>query len=103
MKKPTDKQIAAEIAALKKLKPRLRKSSVFGDDHHAAVDAQIAVLEERLSDGKIYDRFESTGFTDIDHGEGRGDNVLSAAIDAQQWRDGDKEDKPSSEWRELTT
>lgn len=99
MKKPTDKQIAAEIAALKNMKPNVRRQSAFGDDHHAAIDAQIDVLENRLTDGKIYDRYEPTGDSDCDRDDGRGDNVLSSAIDAQQWRDGDKAEKPSADWQ----
>ena len=39
------KQIDKEIAALKKMKPNVRRSSAFGDNHHAAIDAQIDVLE----------------------------------------------------------
>lgn len=103
MKKPTNEQIAAEIAALKKMKPSVCKTTAFGDDNHAAIDAQIAVLEERLTDGKIYDRYEPTGDSDIDHDEGRGDGVLSSAIDAQQWRDGDTSEKPSEGWQGIVS
>lgn len=101
-KKPTDKQIAAEIAALKKMKPNVRRLSAFGDDHHAAIDAQIRVLEQKLTNNQIYDYFDAVGDSDIDHDEGRSENVLSAATDAAQWRDGDTKEKPSMSWKELT-
>lgn len=102
MKKPTDKLIAAELAALKKMKPDVRRHSAFGDDHHAAIDAQMDVLGKRLSDASIYDRYEPTGDDDVDRDDGRSDSVLSSAIDAKQWMDGELADKPSAGWRELT-
>ena len=45
----TGKEIAAEIAKLKKMKPDVRKTSMFGDNHHDAIDAQVDVLERKLT------------------------------------------------------
>jgi hypothetical protein len=103
MKKPTDKQIAAEIAALKKIKPKVRARSAFGDDHHAAIDAQIDVLVKRMTNDQVYDRYEPTGDSDIDRDDGRSESIHSSALDALNWRTGDSNDgAPSKSWKELT-
>ena len=45
-KRKTEEQISAEIAALVALKPKVRQRTAFGDDNHAAIDAQLAVLRD---------------------------------------------------------
>lgn len=61
-KKPkTDEEIADEISALQALKPRLRRHNHFGDDNHAAIDAQIAVLAERMTRDQVRARFPEDG------------------------------------------
>lgn len=99
--KPTDEQVKTEIATLKEIKPRVRKTSAFGDNHHDSIDAQIEVLEKRLSSDKIYDKFEETGDSEVDADEGRGENVISCALDALYWRDGENEEAPSVGWKSL--
>ena len=47
--KPTSEQIAAEIALLQAVHPKVPTHSFFGDDNRAAIDAQIRVLQERMS------------------------------------------------------
>lgn len=92
-KPPTPKQVKAEVAKLRKMKPKVLSRSQFGDDHHEAIDAQIEVLEEGLENGEIYDRFE----------EGP-ENILTAALDAMGWMDGGSYgdgDKPSEDWKDL--
>jgi hypothetical protein len=44
----TDKEIKAEIEKLKAIKPKVRRYTVFGDNHWAAIDAQIEVLANRI-------------------------------------------------------
>ena len=119
MKAPTKKQVAAEIATLEKLKPRVRPSSMFGDDHHAAIDAQLVVLRERLDSDEIHKRFapitaeelaaesgeepDESQAADINRDEGRADNVVTEALDAALWLDGDIKEKPSASWKELVS
>lgn len=54
MNKPTPKAIAAEIAKLKALKPKVKRYTFFGDDNHAAINAQIEVLEKGMDDDAIF-------------------------------------------------
>lgn len=93
MKKPTEKQIKSEIKKLEKMKPAVRRSNIFGDDHHLAIDAQIHVLKEHLD------------LDDVDQRYGDGpENVRENAEFAAQWLDGeaDEEYKTISEiWESL--
>lgn len=42
----SDEDIQAEIDGLREIKPLVRQYSMFGDDNWAAIEAQIAVLED---------------------------------------------------------
>lgn len=57
MKKPTNKEIAAEAKKLDEMKPKVRRFSMFGDDNWAAIEAQIRVLEEDLDEDEIYEAY----------------------------------------------
>lgn len=93
MKKPTEKQIEKEIATLIKMKPNVRRSSIFGDDHWAAIDEQITVLTKRMSQDEVYDTYASENYKE---------NVFSAADDASRWMAGEEDMKsPSNNWKEL--
>lgn len=85
----TDQEIETEIAALKAIKPRVRKTSVFGDNHHDAIDAQIEVLTRRMSCDKIYNTFDR-----------RTENILEQALNARRWLNGEEESL-AKEWEEL--
>ena len=87
VKAPTVQEVAAEIVALKEMKPYVRQHSAFGDDNHAAMDAQIDVLEKLHSYDEIYDLYKVA-------------NVMDAAIDAREWLDRG-EGKMSESWRCL--
>lgn len=87
MKKPTPKAIAAEVATLKAMKPKVKRYTFFGDDNHAAIDAQIQVLEQNLSDDEIGRRFSG--------------EVQSEAFNARNWLEGDAGNPPSKDWKEL--
>ena len=91
---PERPQITAEITKLKEMKPRVRHFSGFGDDHHAAIDAQVRVLEQGLSEDDVYTEFEDGA-----------ENVLDAACTAAQWLAGEELDieTPSEEWECLLT
>ena len=81
---------------LEKMKPKILRRSLFGENHHAAIDAhatidaQIYVLSREPAEDDIWNRY--------------GDNTVgigSAALDARQWLDGETDEKPSDGWREL--
>ena len=86
----TGKEIAAEIAKLKKMKPDVRKTSMFGDNHHDAIDAQVDVLERKLTLDQCWDEFADDR-----------ENVQSAANEAAEWLAGLTDDLPSAGWKEL--
>lgn len=95
MKKPTDKEIAAEIERLETMKPDVRPTSAFGDDHHAAIDAQVKVLKEDMDENDIYAEWEDVEDLDKEY------SIISAAREAADWRDGEAKEKPSDGWKEL--
>lgn len=91
MRPPTMKQIKKEIKKLKEMKPNVRRTSIFGDNHHDAIDAQIEVLERNLSWSEVGESFESSP-----------DNVREAALDAAYWLEGESEFKSLTEiWESL--
>lgn len=94
MKKPTAKQVKAQVAWLEKNKPKIRHYSMFGEDNHAKVEAMIDVLSESLDEDDIYDRFGS---------EEEGDNPpeLDAAMFARRWMDGEEDTTPQEDWKGL--
>lgn len=99
---PTPEAVAAEIAKLREMKPYVRARTGFGDDNHEAIDAQIEVLEKRLTDSAIYDRFQPI---DDESGEpdesGAGAHALDNALEARRWLEGEEKDAPSVGWSEL--
>ena len=95
MSEPTQKQINAEINKLKKMKPTVRMTSMFGDNHHDAIDAQIEVLEDGgilLDSDACYDKEEEGEWTE---------SVRSAAVAALDWMNGDEPMAPSEDWESL--
>ncbi len=77
--KPNQEQIQAEIKKLKEMKPKVRRTTYFGDDNHAAIEADIDVLTNDLDTGEIYDVYE-----DDQH-------ALDSALYARGWLDGNDE------------
>lgn len=75
----TKEEIQATIAKLQEMKPNVRRTTFFGDNNHAAIDAQIWVLENEASEDEVYDEF------DTDHER---DNALEAAA----WLEGEELD-----------
>lgn len=99
---PTPDQVAAEIELLKGLKPRVRPVSAFGDDNRAAIEAQIAVLTERMSLDDVYDRFGVGAFLDEDEFD---QYALDSALVAHDWLHGLRaadEESPAKTWEGLT-
>jgi hypothetical protein len=82
----TQKQIDAEIAALREIKPRVPRYTGFGDDNWKKIDVQIAVLERDMDEDDI------SGIVDADEN--------SIAYETIQWRDGNPVDEePTASWK----
>jgi len=91
MRIPTKKQIKAEAVKLSKLKPDVRSVSGFGNNNHAAIDAQIRVLKENMGEDEIYDVWG-----------GEVNSVRNNALEARFWMDGESEDgSPSYGWKAI--
>ena len=97
--KPTTEQIAAEIALLQAVHPKVPTHSFFGDDNRAAIDAQIRVLQERMSLDEVHDTFgELTADGDFSQ------NTLDCALTAHDWLNGDlaaDEASPAFGWEGI--
>lgn len=98
--KQTDLAIQTEIKGLREVKPTVRRFSFFNDDHHAAIDAQILVLHNKMKEAKVYELYSSD---DDELPPTRPANVLDAALDAVRWMAGEYTDYPSlvDSWKEL--
>lgn len=92
----TPEQINNEINALRTLKPTVPQFTAFGDDNHAAIDAQLDVLEGQLSEDDVYDIYGQP--EDEDGEDFLEQNVLDAALDAVRWVSGQDNSAPSSGW-----
>ena len=90
MTAPTSEAVKAEIEALKQIKPKVRPESFFGDNHHDAIDAQVKVLTEDMSEEDAESEFEYEP-----------DNVRNAAMEAYDWLEGSLPEAPSAGWQEL--
>ena len=77
MSELSKEEVDKMIADLKEIKPKVRKTSMFGDNHHNAIDAQIRVLEEDLDEEDINDEVWE-------------DNVVESAMAAREWLDGEE-------------
>jgi ArsR family metal-binding transcriptional regulator len=86
----TNDEINAEIAALKELKPRVRRTTAFGDDNHAAIDAQIQALTDRMDEDGLYDSWPEE--------EGDECRERDCARDAVDWMNGESDERPSEGW-----
>lgn len=100
IKPPRPKAVVTEIARLREMKPTVRRSSIFGDDHWAAIDAQILVLDEYMDEDEL-----DAAYPPCDADDPAPENVRSAAERALWWRDGDEnyggDGPPSKAWEGL--
>lgn len=97
MKKTAD-EVAAEVAALKAIRPQVVKvvpRTAFGDSNVDSIDAEIKALEKGWTDDDAYDTYDSDSESDS--------RKRNSALDAIAWRDGESEDDeaPSKGWQDL--
>lgn len=91
--KPTKEEINTEIAKLRQMKPNIRHYSQFGDNNWRAVDAQIEVLEDEMSEDDIRDRWP---------GEYDEMYYRDVALEAYAWLNDDEDSElPSDSWKPL--
>jgi hypothetical protein len=76
---PADR-VEAEIVKLQHIKRFVSHRDGFGDDNHAAIEAQIEILKERLSYGQTVDKYEEHA-------------CFMAAIDAADFLSGENDVK----------
>lgn len=81
-KRKTDDEINAEIAALEAIKPKVPARTIFGDDNHAAIDAQIAVLRKRMSSDEVYAAYGDENSDAFDQ------STFDEALSACDWMTG---------------
>lgn len=93
----TATEIKEEIDKLKTMKPTVRKTSGFGDNHHDAIDGQIEALENLYDENKIFDLNDGAAEDELFSAE----NVRDSALEAYRWRSGEEETAPSESWKEL--
>lgn len=94
----SEDQVNAEIAALEALKPKVRKRTAFGDDNHAAIDAQLDVLRKRMNSDDVYDTYGDEDADEFDQ------YVLDSALAAHDWMTGlvdSDEEAPVAGWSGL--
>ena len=87
--KPNDEQIQAEIEQLKKNRCFIRQFAGFGEDNWSGIDVEIDVLENKLNEDNIYDKYSHTDF------------LLEAALGVLDWMAGEDDLSPSENWGPL--
>jgi len=99
--KPAAAEISKQIAELKAMKPDIPPATAFGNDNHAAIDAQIQVLENpAMTESEIYDRWPDEDEDGRDQIDLR-DNALSAYKWLNAIDDGAGNESPAQSWRAL--
>lgn len=85
MKRPTSKQISAEIAALEKCKAYVPRWTTWREDNNANIDRAIEYLRGDLA-------IDSPKFHRLNERD------QEAVYEAQRWQDGESKETPSSGW-----
>ena len=94
VRKTTD-EVSAEISTLEAMKLNVRPFSWFGDYNHAAIDAQLEVLRERMSEDAVYEAYGDETADEFDQ------HLLDSAHHAYLWMSGENDNSPSSDWKPL--
>ena len=98
MNKPTKEQIKNEIEKLTEIKPRVRHFSMFGDDNHKCIEAQIKVLTDNLS----YEQIENKWGGEVCDENAPALSLYDNATGARAWLDGESDEESLVEgWRSL--
>jgi hypothetical protein len=82
-------EIADELFALNELLSQVPPTSAFGDDNHEAINTQIRVIQETMTQTKLLEEYEDDD-----------PYILSAALDAHAWLYDDG-DAVSEGWQEM--
>lgn len=90
MAEKTQKEIDAQVKALKEIRPKVKPYNFFGDSNLDKLDAQVKVLEEDMISEEVFDEWP----------EEEGDmNIRMAADDAIAWRDGESDEEDlATDW-----
>lgn len=99
MTKPSTGQIDSNLRRLKLQRLHLPQSA-FGDDNSGACAAQIAVIEEQLDEGQIYDRWPADTGGD-EEGDPASEHKLNSALDCRRWLDGEVKESPADGWEPM--
>jgi hypothetical protein len=98
-KPKSPKQIAAEADRLMAMKPNIPRYTAFGDNNHAAIDAQVDVLTHDWDEDEINLR---TQFEDEEEDDSKWKlHQQEAALQARWWADGQESVSPSKSWECL--
>lgn len=93
MRRPHD-EVQAMIARLEAVVGKVPPVSGFNDDNKGAIEACLQVLRERLSEEKVFERF------DDDRNEAS-NIILDEARNAAQWLDGNEDLEWIEGWEEM--
>lgn len=74
------------------MKPSVLQASLFGDNHHDAIDAQVEVLSGRIKESEFDDMLDNEQWKH---------NERDAANEANDWMLGLNEESPSKGWISL--
>lgn len=99
MSNPTNQLIDEQITELKRLAPIIPPRTAWGDSNLEAIEAQIEVLEKRLTPAAVDDRrnFEGEEESDSKWTVYAGD----CAADVARWLRGEEGELPSDSWSHL--
>lgn len=78
-----DEQKASMVEALRKMKNKAPEYTMFGDNNHEGIDAQIAVIEEEQDEDAVYDRYPD---------DEEDQHTRDMALDAVNWLNGSQDD-----------
>jgi len=96
--KPTAEQIKSEISRLREIMDKVPPTTRFGESNTDAIDAEIEVLENDLSEDDIY---SSSCETEDEEDEKWSFRIRDLALAARRWMDGEDPESPSKGWEPL--
>ena len=94
-KRHTRVQVHEQIVKLREIRTKVQPMSLFRENHHAAIDAQVEVLKERLTASDVFDRADERNWPN---------NARDAALEAADWLAGETSSEyadPATSWQDL--